>query len=130
MKQPDPKTKPLKIQRLPEAQALRVEWADGHNCEMSYDYLRGSCPCAACNHSRSEAEKGLRVVSEESSSSNLQIEEISLVGTYAVNFLWSDGHDTGIYTFRFLRELCPHEGPGADEATRMETFDDLQESQD
>lgn len=130
MKQPDPKTKPLKIQRIPETQTLRVEWADGHDCEMPYKYLRGSCPCAACNHSRSEAATGLRVVSEEAPASTLQIDEISLVGTYAVNILWSDGHDTGIYTFRFLREVCPHEGLGADEATRLETFEDFQESQD
>lgn len=125
MKTPDPKTKPLKIQRLAESQTLRIEWADGHVCEMAYDYLRRACPCASCNHSRQEAEKGLRVVSEEAPSGLLQVDEISLVGTYAVNLGWSDGHDTGIYTFRFLRELCPHEGPGPEEATRMETFEDL-----
>ncbi|MCH7923485.1 MAG: DUF971 domain-containing protein, partial [Nitrospinae bacterium] len=42
----------------------------------------------------------------------LNIDEISLVGAYAVNMSWSDGHDTGIYSFRFLRELCPHNGAG------------------
>jgi DUF971 family protein len=29
------------------------------------------------------------------------------VGNYALRFRWSDGHDTGIYTFDFLRRLCP-----------------------
>jgi len=28
------------------------------------------------------------------------------VGSYAISIDWSDGHDTGIYTFRYLRELC------------------------
>jgi DUF971 family protein len=125
MKEPDPKTKPLKIQRLPDNHTLRVEWADGHVCEITYDYLRSACPCASCNHSRQEADKGLRIISEEAPSTPLQIGEISLVGTYAVNLAWSDGHDTGIYTFRFLRDLCPHGGPGAAEATRMKTFDDF-----
>lgn len=121
MKAPDPKTKPLKIQRLPELRTLRIEWADGYTCEMSYEYLRKCCPCATCNHTRSEARDGLRVVTEGPPPSELQIQEISLVGTYAVNFLWSDGHNTGIYSFRLLRELCPHEGEGPD-AVRLETL--------
>lgn len=124
MKTPDPKAKPLKIQRLADTQSLRIEWADGHLCEMPYDYLRRWCPCAACNHSRSEADKGLRIVTEEPPAESLQIDEIGLVGTYAVSLVWSDGHDTGIYTFRFMRDLCPHEGAGPEEATRMETFED------
>lgn len=125
VKSPDPKAKPLKIQRLADEQTLRIEWADGHLCEIPYQYLRRCCPCAACNHARSEAEKGLRIVTEEAPAQSLQIEEISLVGTYAVSLAWSDGHDTGIYTFRFMRDICPHEGPGPEEATRMETLKDL-----
>ena len=31
---------------------------------------------------------------------------VSIVGRYALNFRWSDGHETGIYSFRYLRELC------------------------
>jgi hypothetical protein len=29
------------------------------------------------------------------------------VGNYALSFAWSDGHQTGIYTFGHLRDLCP-----------------------
>ncbi len=32
---------------------------------------------------------------------------MSVVGRYAVNIQWSDGHDTGIYSYQTLRELCP-----------------------
>jgi len=42
----------------------------------------------------------------ESISDNIEIRDISLVGRYALNFRWSDGHETGIYSFRYLRELC------------------------
>lgn len=126
MKSPDPATTPLKIQRLAEEQTLRVEWADEHICEMRYDYLRRACPCAICNKDRNEATKGLRVVTEETDRSSLQIDEISLVGTYAVKLAWSDGHDTGFYSFRFLRKLCPHDGGGA-EAIRFETFRDFRD---
>ena len=36
----------------------------------------------------------------------LTIEDVEIVGRYALNFRWSDGHQTGIYSFRYLRELC------------------------
>ena len=39
-------------------------------------------------------------------SDELEIKDLSLVGRYALNFRWSDGHETGIYSFRYLRELC------------------------
>ena len=112
MKTPDAATKPLKIQRLQEAQTLRIEWADEHSCEMAYDYLRRACPCAICSDERSKTAGGLRVISGDSPQDALNIDEISLVGAYAVNMSWSDGHDTGIYSFRFLRELCPHNVAG------------------
>ncbi len=112
MKTPEAATRPLKIQRFQETQTLRIEWADEHSCEMPYDYLRRACPCAICTTDRTETDKGLRVINGESPQGPLQVNEISLVGSYAINLNWSDGHDTGIYSFRFLRELCPHNGAG------------------
>jgi DUF971 family protein len=46
------------------------------------------------------------VLKAESISENIEIRDISIVGRYALNFRWSDGHETGIYSFRYLRELC------------------------
>ena len=37
---------------------------------------------------------------------DLEIKDLTIVGRYALNFRWSDGHETGIYSFRYLRELC------------------------
>ena len=48
---------------------------------------------------------GQRVLKPESVAEELTIDDLSLVGRYAINFRWSDGHDTGIYSFRYLREL-------------------------
>jgi DUF971 family protein len=39
-------------------------------------------------------------------SEDLTISDVSIVGRYALNFRWSDGHDTGIYSFQYLREVC------------------------
>jgi DUF971 family protein len=46
------------------------------------------------------------VLKAESISDTIEIRDISIVGRYALNFRWSDGHETGIYSFRYLRELC------------------------
>jgi DUF971 family protein len=49
------------------------------------------------------------VLKAESVSDELRIENVELVGRYALTFRWSDGHDTGIYSFRYLREICEGE---------------------
>ena len=51
----------------------------------------------------------------ESISDNIEIRDISIVGRYALNFRWSDGHETGIYSFRYLRELCETQDAGSGE---------------
>jgi DUF971 family protein len=45
------------------------------------------------------------VLKPEAVSDELTIADISIVGRYALNFRWSDAHETGIYSFRYLREL-------------------------
>jgi DUF971 family protein len=49
---------------------------------------------------------GERVLRPETVSDDLRIEDVSIVGRYALTFRWSDGHDAGIYSFRYLREIC------------------------
>ena len=61
-----------------------------------------SCPCAQCVNEWT----GERVLKPDSISEKIEIRDISVVGRYALNFRWSDGHETGIYSFRYLRELC------------------------
>jgi DUF971 family protein len=46
------------------------------------------------------------VLKPDTISEELKINDMSIVGRYALNFRWSDGHETGIYSFRYLRELC------------------------
>jgi DUF971 family protein len=90
--------------RLPERQRLRLTWTDGHRAELDYAYLRGWCPCAGCQG------HGGRVTYRPPSAAqaeSLDLERIEAVGRYALSFLWSDGHGTGIYRFDYLRSLCP-----------------------
>lgn len=92
--------------------ALRITWADGHVCLYQAPVLRRACPCAQCVNEWT----GQRVLKDETISDELLIADIALVGRYALNFIWSDQHETGIYSFRYLRELCERNEPDTGEA--------------
>ena len=80
-----------------------LEWNDGHLSSYPSWYLREKCPCASCV----EEFTGRRMIAEGSIPSTLERLSVAPVGNYALTFGWSDGHSTGIYTFDYLRELCP-----------------------
>ncbi len=78
---------------------VRIFWNDGHVGEYTPEYLRGYCPCALC--------QGHGTARSFISVPDAQIQEIRAVGNYAVEFRWRDGHSTGIYSYDYLRALCP-----------------------
>jgi DUF971 family protein len=84
---------------------LRITWADGRECKFNAAALRRACPCAQCVNEWT----GERMLKPGTIADDLEIKDLSLVGRYALNFQWSDGHQTGIYSFRYLRELCEGE---------------------
>jgi len=81
---------------------LRITWADERVCQYQAAVLRRACPCAQCVNEWT----GQRTLKPEAISEEIEIKDLSIVGRYALNFKWSDGHETGIYSFRYLRELC------------------------
>jgi DUF971 family protein len=92
---------PTEIRRQEDRRTLVVTWNDGHRSEYDYDYLRGYCPCAMCQgHAALE-------IQYHPPPRPVLLHKIEQVGNYAVSFLWSDGHATGIYRFDFLRDICP-----------------------
>jgi DUF971 family protein len=103
-----PAVEPREIMQEGDA-GLRITWADGRECRFNAAGLRRSCPCAQCVNEWT----GQRVLKPEAVSDELSISDIAIVGRYALNFRWSDGHETGIYSFRYLRELCEGQESGA-----------------
>lgn len=99
--------KPTKIERSGE-NALMIEWNDGQNHVYTFRQLRDVCPCATCREERQQAKDTpadpLAVISS-AEAQPLKILEMKPVGNYAYTINFSDGHNTGIYTFAFLREL-------------------------
>lgn len=80
---------------------LGIEWADSSRECVSLRKLRLACPCALCV----DENTGERLVREEQIPQDLKLESMLSIGRYAVGFIWSDGHKTGIYPYPLLKEL-------------------------
>lgn len=82
--------------------AVTIVWSD--NLESLYEAsdLRRKCPCAGCVNEWT----GERMLKPETVADDLSFTNIAVVGRYALNFNFSDGHDTGIFSFKYLRELA------------------------
>jgi DUF971 family protein len=82
---------------------LRIVWKDGHESLYPVRLLRLACRCAHCI----DEHTGQPILRPDSVPADVRPVRISGVGRYALAFAWSDGHDSGIYTFESLRALCP-----------------------
>jgi DUF971 family protein len=89
---------PIEVRRLADQRQVLIAWSDGHASTYPYAHLRGWCPCALCQGHSGEK----RFVH-----GNSDLEKIEPVGRYALTFTWGDGHETGIYSYTYLRQLCP-----------------------
>jgi DUF971 family protein len=100
--------RPVQIKQTSPSE-LFVKWDDGHESLFTLQYLREECPCASC--------KGETVLLHTYSPVKLPVltpgkydlKSIQQVGNYAIQIFWGDGHQTGIYSWEYLRGLCPCE---------------------
>lgn len=83
--------------------ALEIEWADGVVQHIPFARLRTACPCAVCKGEMGRP--GRFDVRPELRPGEDELADINLVGLYGMGATWNDGHDTGIYTFEYLRAL-------------------------
>jgi len=106
----DPKS--VKVNKT-SGTGMEIEWKDGHRGSYTFPYLREACPCALCN---GERVKDGRQPGEPPPPVAGQLPmfkpavrptEVKPVGKYAINFVWNDGHQHGIYTWSYLRQICP-----------------------
>lgn len=84
---------------------LRIKWSDGHITDVRTDRLRSLCPCATCNEARAERQRNPLAMAMVGSRAGADLVKVGWVGNYGLMPVWGDGHDTGIFTYRFLRGL-------------------------
>jgi DUF971 family protein len=86
---------------------LALVWSDGTESYIGLEKLRRACPCATCGGEpdvMGEVERPRVSYGPHS----FELRSFRLVGGYALQPTWNDGHDTGLYTFRQLRALDDH----------------------
>lgn len=99
----EPVVEPLTIDADVDARRLAIEWADGRRSVYSFERLRWACPCATCRGEMGRP--GLLDQIERLTLEQTELTDLAQVGRYAVCPIWADGHSTGIFTYKYLREL-------------------------
>ena len=83
---------------------LSIEWSDAHKGKHKMSTLRKYCPCAGC---KSEIEKNEGMIMlPVLIPGQYELRSVQPVGNYALQMKWGDGHQTGIYTYDYLRQIC------------------------
>ncbi|MBI4340496.1 MAG: DUF971 domain-containing protein [Chloroflexi bacterium] len=91
---------PRDIKLLPDG--IHITWTDGHQSYHEHRALRYQCGCAQCVNEMT----GKRMISLTDVARDVEALDYTTVGRYALQFLWSDFHTTGIYPYTTLRMLC------------------------
>jgi DUF971 family protein len=84
---------------------LAIVWNDGAESYFKLEMLRRACPCAACGGEPDVLGNISRPLVSYNEKS-FQLAGFQLVGGYALQPHWADGHNTGIYSFTYLRRLA------------------------
>ena len=122
----DARRKPASVKvHVTSGKGVDIVWADDHASHYDFAYLREECPCAMCNDLRLKKAQGQEKDAELKkahgaaaalSSPLLPLYKPKLtataahaVGNYALQIDFNDGHATGIFSFDFLRTICPCE---------------------
>ncbi len=96
--------RPVDIAHSLGRNALVITWEDGVTSELPIPYLRAWCPCAGCQGHGVEIR--FHPVGDE-----IRAEGLYEMGAYALAIRFSDGHDTGIFSWTWLRHLAPESAP-------------------
>jgi DUF971 family protein len=121
----DARKKPLDVKvHVKTGAGVDITWADGHASHYDFAYLREECPCAMCNDERQKKAQGRQKDTQLGKANSAGAPPLSspllpmfkpklaakaahAVGNYALQIDFNDGHATGIFSFDYLRTICP-----------------------
>ncbi len=106
-------TTPKKVRVMKsEGTGVAIEWKDGHSSEWNFAWLRNACPCATCHEEREQSGRKPGEAKPKPQTLLVMYEppvrpvDVTPVGKYAIKFKWTDGHESGIYSWEYLRRVC------------------------
>lgn len=101
MTTPNQSGPPQNIRAHSERGILEVTWTDDKSVSFPFRFLRGRCPCASCVNENT----GQRTFDVEQADENVKPVGMEMSGNYAFKIQWSDEHNTGLFTWEYLRKL-------------------------
>jgi DUF971 family protein len=93
---------PINIQQI--GAELAIRWNDGMESYFGLEFLRRACPCAACG-GEPDVLGNISRPQVSYTEQSFQLAGFDIVGGYALQPRWADGHGSGIYSFTYLRRL-------------------------
>jgi DUF971 family protein len=101
--------RPTSITLNKTAHFLEITWNDGQVCRYPLSHLREACPCAQCRggHEYMGRAHDPDNILTLTPARSYTVTNLDMVGNYALMPTWDDGHHTGIYTWDYLKRLCP-----------------------
>ena len=102
--------RPANIQQI--GQELAIKWADGTEDFVTLEKLRRYCPCAGCKGEMDIMGNLYKNPDRPLTPQAFQLRSLTPVGTYAIQPVWGDGHNTGIFSFDYLKQVCQHQDVG------------------
>ncbi|HTL58682.1 MAG TPA: DUF971 domain-containing protein [Candidatus Limnocylindrales bacterium] len=97
--------RPIDLQHIGDE--LAIKWDDDTESFISLENLRRACPCAECKGEMDVMGNLYKGPERALTPAAFQLQRITLVGTYAVQPVWADGHSSGLYSFDYLRRIAP-----------------------
>ena len=94
---------PTNIQQI--GNELAIHWSDGVESYLDLQFLRRACPCAACGGEPDVLGNIMRP-NVSYADNSFELTGFEIVGGYAIQPRWADGHSTGNYSFQYLRRLA------------------------
>lgn len=95
---------------ISKSNGIKIDWRDGHSSDYTLAYLRDECPCATCTGSHGTEPQRSNYSAPAlfpMFKPALRMDSVEAVGSYAVRVYWNDNHNSGIYSFDYLRKICP-----------------------
>ena len=95
-----------------EGTGVEIDWKDGHKSAWNFTWLRNACPCATCHEEREHSGRKPGEAKPKPQTllpmyeAPMRPVEVTPAGKYAVKFKWTDGHESGIYSWEYLRRVC------------------------
>jgi DUF971 family protein len=97
---------------ISKSRGIEIDWADQHHSSYPAAFLRDECPCATCTGAHGTPPQKTNHASAQANPFQMfkpapKMLNVEPMGNYAIKIHWNDGHSSGIYSWDYLRRICP-----------------------